>query len=141
MHTFRVELGRDAHPVHVGAGTLDQTGRLARKAGLAVTAYCAMAVGRVLTDPTIAEIADSHGRTIPQIVLRWLVQQDAGAVVQGQELYRHGSPVASRGRAQGRPGGVISPRSGGAAWSPRKGGCKDRLRGRFPPSRHWLSIP
>jgi 2,5-diketo-D-gluconate reductase B len=47
-----------------------------RKAGLAVTAYCAMAVGRVLTDPTIAEIADSHGRTIPQIVLRWLVQQD-----------------------------------------------------------------
>jgi len=41
-----------------------------RKAGLAVTAYCAMAVGRVLTDPTIAEIADSHARTIPQIVLR-----------------------------------------------------------------------
>ena len=47
-----------------------------RKAGLAVTAYCAMAVGRVLTDPTIAEIADSHARTIPQIVLRWSVQQD-----------------------------------------------------------------
>jgi 2,5-diketo-D-gluconate reductase B len=47
-----------------------------RKARLAVTAYCAMAVGRVLTDPTITEIADSHGRTIPQIVLRWLVQQD-----------------------------------------------------------------
>jgi 2,5-diketo-D-gluconate reductase B len=42
-----------------------------RKARLAVTAYCAMAVGRVLTDPTITEIADSHGRTIPQIVLRW----------------------------------------------------------------------
>jgi 2,5-diketo-D-gluconate reductase B len=35
-----------------------------------------MAVGRVLTDPTIAEIADSHGRTIPQVVLRWLIQQD-----------------------------------------------------------------
>ena len=47
-----------------------------RKAGLAVTAYCAMALGRVLTDPTIAEIADSHARTIPQIVLRWLIQQD-----------------------------------------------------------------
>jgi diketogulonate reductase-like aldo/keto reductase len=46
-----------------------------RKAGLAVTAYCAMAVGRVLTDPTIAEIAQSHGRTIPQVVLRWLIQQ------------------------------------------------------------------
>lgn len=47
-----------------------------RSAGLAVTAYCAMAVGRVLTDPTIAEIAESHGRSIPLVVLRWLVQQD-----------------------------------------------------------------
>jgi 2,5-diketo-D-gluconate reductase B len=37
-----------------------------RKAGLAVTAYCAMAVGRVLGDPTIAQIAANHGRTIPQ---------------------------------------------------------------------------
>jgi 2,5-diketo-D-gluconate reductase B len=46
-----------------------------RKAGLAVTAYCAMAIGRVLTDPTIAEIAVHHGRSIPQVVLRWLVQQ------------------------------------------------------------------
>jgi 2,5-diketo-D-gluconate reductase B len=47
-----------------------------RKAGLAVTAYCAMAIGRVLADPTIAEIAENHARTIPQVVLRWLVQQD-----------------------------------------------------------------
>ena len=50
-----------------------------RRAGLAVTAYCAMAVGRVLGDPTLAEIAASHGRSIPQVVLRWLVQQ--GGVV------------------------------------------------------------
>jgi diketogulonate reductase-like aldo/keto reductase len=47
-----------------------------REAGLAVTAYCAMAVGRVLADPTIAEIAEGHGRSIPQVVLRWLIQQD-----------------------------------------------------------------
>ena len=46
-----------------------------RRAGLAVIAYCAMAVGRVLGDPTIAEIAANHGRTIPQVVLRWLTQQ------------------------------------------------------------------
>ena len=46
-----------------------------RKAGLAVTAYCAMAVGRVLGDPTITEIAASHGRSVPQVVLRWLIQQ------------------------------------------------------------------
>lgn len=46
-----------------------------REAGLAVTAYCAMAVGRVLGDPTLAEIAAGHGRSIPQVVLRWLIQQ------------------------------------------------------------------
>jgi 2,5-diketo-D-gluconate reductase B len=46
-----------------------------REAGLAVTAYCAMAVGRVFGDPTLAQIAASHGRSIPQVVLRWLIQQ------------------------------------------------------------------
>ena len=56
---------------------LDQSLLIAatRKAGLAVTAYGAMAVGRVLGDPTIADIAASHGRSIPQVVLRWLIQQ------------------------------------------------------------------
>jgi 3-dehydroquinate synthase len=34
MRTFRVELGRDAHPVHVGTGILDRVGELARDAGL-----------------------------------------------------------------------------------------------------------
>jgi diketogulonate reductase-like aldo/keto reductase len=35
-----------------------------------------MAVGRVLGDPTLAEIAATHRRSIPQVVLRWLIQQD-----------------------------------------------------------------
>jgi 3-dehydroquinate synthase len=34
MRTFRVELGRDAHPVHVGSGILERAGKLARDAGL-----------------------------------------------------------------------------------------------------------
>ena len=57
---------------------LDQTRLIeaTRRAGMAVTAYCGMAVGRVLRDPALAEIARDRGRTIPQIVLRWLVQQD-----------------------------------------------------------------
>jgi 2,5-diketo-D-gluconate reductase B len=46
-----------------------------RQAGLAVTAYCAMAVGRVFGDPRLEEIAARNGRTVSQVVLRWLVQQ------------------------------------------------------------------
>lgn len=34
MRSFRVELGRDSHPVHVGSGILDRVGELARDAGL-----------------------------------------------------------------------------------------------------------
>jgi len=34
MRTFRVELGHDAHPVHVGSGILERAGDLAREAGL-----------------------------------------------------------------------------------------------------------
>jgi diketogulonate reductase-like aldo/keto reductase len=47
-----------------------------RDAGLSVIAYCAMAVGRVFTDPTLEEIAAQRGKGVSQIVLRWLVQQD-----------------------------------------------------------------
>jgi diketogulonate reductase-like aldo/keto reductase len=47
-----------------------------RRLGLAVTGYCGMAIGRVLSDPTLQQIARHHGRTVAQIVLRWLIQQD-----------------------------------------------------------------
>lgn len=46
-----------------------------RDAGLAVTAYCGMAVGRVLSDPVLSDIAARHRVSIAQIVLRWLIQQ------------------------------------------------------------------
>jgi len=45
------------------------------QAGLAVTGYCGMAIGRVFSDPTLKEIAARHDKSIAQIVLRWLVQQ------------------------------------------------------------------
>lgn len=38
-------------------------------------AYCGMAVGRVFENPTLEEIAARNGKTIAQIVLRWLIQQ------------------------------------------------------------------
>jgi 2,5-diketo-D-gluconate reductase B len=47
----------------------------AREAGIAVTAYCAMSVGRVFADPVLKEIAERNGRSVSQVVLRWLVQQ------------------------------------------------------------------
>jgi 2,5-diketo-D-gluconate reductase B len=47
-----------------------------RSAGMAVTAYCGMAIGRVFTDATLARIAAQHQKSIAQIVLRWLIQQD-----------------------------------------------------------------
>jgi diketogulonate reductase-like aldo/keto reductase len=35
-----------------------------------------MAVGRVFSDPTLRQIAAAHGRSVAQIVLRWLLQHD-----------------------------------------------------------------
>jgi 2,5-diketo-D-gluconate reductase B len=46
-----------------------------RQAGMAVTAYCAMAVGRVFSEPVLQRIAERYGKSVSQIVLRWVVQQ------------------------------------------------------------------
>ena len=51
-------------------------GKATRQAGMAITAYCGMAVGRVFGNPTIEAIAARYGRSAAQIVLRWLIQQD-----------------------------------------------------------------
>jgi 2,5-diketo-D-gluconate reductase B len=48
----------------------------ARGAGLSVTAYYAMADGKVFADPVLKEIGARHGKSVAQVVLRWLVQQD-----------------------------------------------------------------
>ena len=56
---------------------LDQTRLLAalRRLGLAMTAYCPLGRGRLISDPVVAEIARAKGRTVAQVALRWLVQQ------------------------------------------------------------------
>jgi 2,5-diketo-D-gluconate reductase B len=52
------------------------TMRAALKArGMATTAYCPIALGRVVGDPTIEAIAKAHGKSAAQVTLRWLVQQ------------------------------------------------------------------
>ncbi|TXI00610.1 MAG: aldo/keto reductase [Rhizobium sp.] len=43
--------------------------------GMSVTAYYAMADGKVLSDLVLKEIANLHGKSIAQVVLRWIVQQ------------------------------------------------------------------
>lgn len=61
---------------------LDQTKLLgaARRHGLVYIAYCPLARGRLFGDPVLAEIAAAHGRSIAQIVLRWLLQQDVASI-------------------------------------------------------------
>ncbi|MGN7752416.1 aldo/keto reductase [Sinorhizobium sp. 22678] len=56
---------------------LDQTKVLqtARRLGMSLTAYYAMANGKVPADPLLAEIGGRHGKTAAQVALRWLVQQ------------------------------------------------------------------
>ena len=56
---------------------LDQRKVLAfcRSAGLIFMAYCPLGRGRVFKDPVLAGMAKSRGKSIAQIVLRWLVQQ------------------------------------------------------------------
>ena len=56
---------------------LDQTKVLdyCRRHGMVFTAYCPLARGRLFKDPVLMEIAQTRGKTIAQVVLRWLVQQ------------------------------------------------------------------
>ncbi|QND54640.1 aldo/keto reductase (plasmid) [Phyllobacterium sp. 628] len=48
----------------------------ARQAGMSITGYYAMADGAVFTDATLKDIAARNGRSVAQIVLRWMVQQE-----------------------------------------------------------------
>jgi 2,5-diketo-D-gluconate reductase B len=48
----------------------------ARAAGLSVTGYYGMADGKVFSDPVLAGIAKGAGKSIAQVVLRWLIQKE-----------------------------------------------------------------
>jgi diketogulonate reductase-like aldo/keto reductase len=71
-----VALQAEYHPY------LDQ-GKLlaaARQRGLVFIAYCPLGRGRLFSDPVLAEIAKARGRSIAQVALRWLMQQDVAAI-------------------------------------------------------------
>lgn len=71
-----VALQAEYHPY------LDQSKLLTavRRHGLVYIAYCPLARGKLLNDPVLAEIAKAHGRSVAQIALRWLVQQNVAAI-------------------------------------------------------------
>ena len=47
-----------------------------RRAGMAVTAYCGMAIGRIFSDLVLTAMAQRYGKSAAQVVLRWLIQQE-----------------------------------------------------------------
>jgi 2,5-diketo-D-gluconate reductase B len=57
---------------------LDQTKVLAacRRHGMVLIAHCPLGRGRLFADPVLREIAGAKRKTIAQVALRWLVQQD-----------------------------------------------------------------
>jgi 2,5-diketo-D-gluconate reductase B len=50
-----------------------------REHGIALTAYCPLAKGRVVRDPLLARIGRRYGKSAAQVSIRWLLQK--GAVV------------------------------------------------------------
>src|SRR4249920_600266 len=52
-----------------------------KRHGMILTAYCPVARGKLLDDPTIGEIAKAREKTHAQICLRWLIQQPMVAAV------------------------------------------------------------
>jgi 2,5-diketo-D-gluconate reductase B len=71
-----VALQAEYHPY------LDQTKLLnaVRQRGLVYIAYCPLGRGRLFTDPVLGEIAKARGKSIAQIALRWLYQQNVASI-------------------------------------------------------------
>jgi diketogulonate reductase-like aldo/keto reductase len=61
---------------------LDQSRLLAaaRRHGLVFVAHCPLARGRLFDDPVLTAIAKEKGKSIAQIALRWLLQQEVAAI-------------------------------------------------------------
>jgi 2,5-diketo-D-gluconate reductase B len=57
--------------------------KLIRERGLVLTAHSPLARGAVLADPLLQEIAAQRRMSVPQVALRWLVQQERVAAIPG----------------------------------------------------------
>ncbi|MDO8401051.1 MAG: aldo/keto reductase [Bradyrhizobium sp.] len=56
--------------------------------GMAVVAYSPVARGRIRGDETLTRIGLAHGKTVAQICLRWLVQQNVAAIPRTSKIER-----------------------------------------------------
>ncbi|OSQ43463.1 aldo/keto reductase [Thalassospira sp. MCCC 1A01428] len=48
----------------------------AKETGMSITSYYAMADGKVFEDDVLKELGAKYGKSVAQIVLRWVIQQD-----------------------------------------------------------------
>lgn len=100
-----------------------------RRHGMIFTAYCPLARGRLFNDPVLNAIAGTRGKTVAQVVLRWLVQQhnvapiprssDPGRIAGNLEVYDFALTADEMDRihALARPDGRIANPAGRApAW-------------------------
>jgi 2,5-diketo-D-gluconate reductase A len=64
----------ETHPFHQRTGEQE----LMRGRGVQIESWGPFAEGRnnLFTDPLLSEIADAHGKSVAQVVLRWLIQRD-----------------------------------------------------------------
>jgi 2,5-diketo-D-gluconate reductase B len=61
----------------------------ARAHGIMVTAYCPLARGRIADQKTLVAIAGRHGKSVAQVALRWLIQQDGVAAIPKSSKREH----------------------------------------------------
>ena len=62
---------------------LDQSKLIAyaRSKGVAITAYCPLAQGKLAEHPALDAIAKKHGATAAQVAVKWLLDQDGVAAI------------------------------------------------------------
>lgn len=79
-----VALQAEYHPY------LDQSKLLAavRRHKLVFIAYCPLGRGRLFSDSALADIAQARGRTVAQVALRWLIQQQVAVIPRSSNAQR-----------------------------------------------------
>lgn len=62
--------------------------------GVVVQAYTPLAEGHFFTDPTLAAIAEKHGRSVTQIMLRWCIERGVVALTKSVRRERINENIA-----------------------------------------------